>query len=317
MELVGNEISTGDHFRDGVFDLQAGVHLEEEEPTPIVDEELACAGAAIPDCLREANRGEAHLRSRGLIDCGRRRLLENLLIASLDTAIALTEVDARTECVEQDLDFYVPGSLEVSLEDEPIVAEGGRGLPPSCSDRVAELAGVAHDPHALAAASTRGLDDQRKAEVARSPRQCLVGLVLVVVSGEDRHVESNRDVARRSLVTELPDRGGGRADPADAGCLDRIGEFRVLRQEPIAGMERIRGVCMSRREHRAVVEKIHRWSAILPGNHRSNPEAIRRAPDPRGDLAPIGDEQGLDRRWFVSYTRWDCLVGMLTSLERV
>ena len=43
-----------------MLDLQAGVHLEEEERTLLIDDELARPGPNVADRRRERDRGLAH-----------------------------------------------------------------------------------------------------------------------------------------------------------------------------------------------------------------------------------------------------------------
>ena len=81
-------------LRDGMLDLEPGVHLEEEELAAVVEEELARPGALVAD---RARRAAGRPRSGGdgpRADGGRRRLLEDLLVAPLERAVALAEVDA-------------------------------------------------------------------------------------------------------------------------------------------------------------------------------------------------------------------------------
>ena len=58
-------------------------------------------------------------------------------MATLERAVALAEMDAVTAGVEQDLDLDVARTLEVALEDQPIVAEGGRRLASRRGERLA------------------------------------------------------------------------------------------------------------------------------------------------------------------------------------
>ena len=58
-DLPLDEVDTGDHLGHGVLDLQAGVHLEEEELAVLVDE-LDGAGVVVADRLGGLDRGLAH-----------------------------------------------------------------------------------------------------------------------------------------------------------------------------------------------------------------------------------------------------------------
>ena len=61
--LLFDEVDAGDHFSDGVFDLQSGVHLHEEElvgPVGGHDElDGACAGVINAACRVAGRRADA------------------------------------------------------------------------------------------------------------------------------------------------------------------------------------------------------------------------------------------------------------------
>src|SRR6185503_15707565 len=136
--LVRDEVAAGDELRHRMLDLEAGVHLEEEEGAAVREEELARPGALVADGLRDPERrvGEAAAGRRA--DGRRRRLFEDLLVAALDRAVALAEMDAVAVAVEQELDLDVARSLDQPLEDEPVVAERGQRLAPSSREAFLE-----------------------------------------------------------------------------------------------------------------------------------------------------------------------------------
>ena len=153
-----------------MLDLEPRVHLEEGGLAPVVDEELAGAGAHVADRAGEASGPPSPSRCAEVgIDGRRRRLLEDLLVAALDRAVALAEVDAVAVRIEQDLDLDVATALDEALEDEPVVTEGGRRLAPGGGERVGQAAGLADGAHPLAAAAGRRLDEEREADPRLPP----------------------------------------------------------------------------------------------------------------------------------------------------
>jgi hypothetical protein len=106
-ELPGHEVDAVDELGDRVLDLQAGVHLEEVELAVVADEELAGAGADVVAPPGGGDRGRAHARAQLGVDRGARRLLDDLLVAALDRAVALAEVDDSCRGVGEDLDLDV------------------------------------------------------------------------------------------------------------------------------------------------------------------------------------------------------------------
>ena len=78
----------------GMLDLDAAVQLEEEE-VAAVEHELGGARAAVADRAGERDRGLAHRAAQLGVERGGGRLLEHLLVAPLDRALALAERDDR------------------------------------------------------------------------------------------------------------------------------------------------------------------------------------------------------------------------------
>ncbi len=90
-----DQVEPGDALGDRVLHLQPGVHLEEVEALVLADHELHRAGALVLHRLGQRHRLLAHRLARGVADERRRRLLDHLLVAALDRALALVQVDAR------------------------------------------------------------------------------------------------------------------------------------------------------------------------------------------------------------------------------
>src|SRR3989304_3437127 len=64
--------------------------------------------------------------------CGearRRRFLDHLLMAALQRAVALAEVDPAAVAVEEELHLDVARPIEVALEDDSLIVEGPPGFP--------------------------------------------------------------------------------------------------------------------------------------------------------------------------------------------
>ena len=91
-DLPLDEVDAGDHLGDRVLDLQAGVHLEEEELAVLVDE-LDRAGVVVADGLGRLHRGLAHRLLDAVGQARRRRLLDQLLVTALRRAV---RVDTHT-----------------------------------------------------------------------------------------------------------------------------------------------------------------------------------------------------------------------------
>ena len=157
--------------------LQTRVHLHEVE-LPRLRDELDGAGADVVDRARGPHGRLAHPGPERRVDRGRRGLLDHLLVAALHRAVPLEQVQRVAAGVRQHLYLDVLGARQEPFEQHPVVAEGGPGLASRRLRGRAEPRGVRHEPHALAAAAGRGLDEEREADGLRLLRE-RVGVLVV------------------------------------------------------------------------------------------------------------------------------------------
>ena len=295
-QLVGDQVASRHEFRDRVLHLQTSVHLEECRPAAVVDEEFAGAGTHVVDRTGEHQRRIAQTSPQLGIDAGRRGLLEHLLVPPLDRAVTFAELHAGPMGIEQHLDLDVAAAFEEALQDQPVIAERSGGLTSGSGERVGESLRLAHGPHPLAAATCGRLDQERVADPGRGSRERLVRLICVVIAGEGRDPQCGRQPTRGRLVTHRTDGVRRRADPADPGHRDALGEIGVLGQEPEARVECVRADGPGFLHDRPRIQQIQRFRTGGRWNDRADPEACAGPRDATCDLAAIGDEHGPNRR---------------------
>src|SRR5712691_1361185 len=103
LELEPDQVEAGDHFGDGVLDLEAGVDLEEVETAVGVEQELDGAGVGVAGGLREGDRGLTHRGALLGAEVRSRRLLDDFLVSALNRAVALAEPEDPALMVTEDL----------------------------------------------------------------------------------------------------------------------------------------------------------------------------------------------------------------------
>ena len=79
-----DQVQAGDQLGDRVLHLQAGVHFQEVEALVLAGDELHRAGGIVIHRHGQGDGLGAHGRPRLRVQQGRRRLLDDLLIAALD-----------------------------------------------------------------------------------------------------------------------------------------------------------------------------------------------------------------------------------------
>ena len=111
-DLFFHQINPCDQFCHGVFDLQTGVHLEEEELARCVDQKFNGAGPHVIAGLGHFNRALSHFVSQCIVEQGRGRLFHDLLVTALDAALAFKQMHGVAMGVAQHLNFNVPRLLD-------------------------------------------------------------------------------------------------------------------------------------------------------------------------------------------------------------
>jgi hypothetical protein len=227
-DLPAHEVEPRDRLGHRVLHLEASVHLEEVEGARLVDDELDRAGADVADRFGGRDGGAAHAGAERGIDRRGRRLLDDLLVAALDRALALAQVDHVAVGVAEDLDLDVTGRVEVPLDQQRAVAEGALGLAARGRERLGEGRLVANDAHALAATASRRLDQDRETDLARGVDAFLERQLRERRSGDDGDVGARHDLLRADLAAHAADRVDGRSDEDEARGRDALRELGVL-----------------------------------------------------------------------------------------
>ena len=143
IELLLDEVDPPHHLGDRVLDLQAGVHLEEVRLVGALARHHELDRAGI-DVAARARRGDGLgtelLASVGGEE-GRRCLLDDLLVPSLQAALALAQVHHVAVRVGEHLHLDVAGALDVALDEQRVVTERRTGLALRAGDRGGPLVG--------------------------------------------------------------------------------------------------------------------------------------------------------------------------------
>src|SRR5258706_13832685 len=107
-----------------MLDLNTRIHFKEIELAVRVEEVFDRARIHVTHRARETDSRFTHLRAQLRRDAGRRRFLNDLLVAALYRAVALAEVDDVALGVAENLHFNVADVFEGALEDHAIEGEG-------------------------------------------------------------------------------------------------------------------------------------------------------------------------------------------------
>ena len=321
-ELRLDEVQPHDLLGDRVLDLDARIALDEEVPAARgIDQELHRAGILVGGGAGERHGiGEDALAQR-VVEVGRGRHLDHLLVAQLDRAVALEEVHDVALAVAQDLDLDVARPRHDLLEEDRVVAEGRLGFALAARERLVHLRGVRHDAHAAPAAAGRRLQHHRIADRLRDGLGLRARGERTRRAGNDGNALLLGEGAGLDLVAEQREGGGRGSDEAQALGPAALGEFGILRQEAVAGMDAVGAALLGGRDDGLDVEigaqRIGDVLADLAGlvrelrvqrlrvrrrehGDRFDPERRRRPGDANGYFAAVGNQHALEHRRFPS-----------------
>ena len=303
-----DDIDAGHQFRHRVLHLQAGVHLQETE-LAVGPQKLHRPRADIVNGLGQSDGRRAHRRSQFRRHGGRGRLLDNLLVAALDGALALAQMDDAAALVGQHLYFNVARMGQGALQQQVSGAEGGRRLASCRGQCLRQRARLVDEAHPLAAAARRRLDHHRIAQRFGRGNEGCVALVAAVEAGQHGHTEALGQRAGSTLVAHRGDGLGRWADEGQPGVGAGTGEIGVLGQKAVAGMDGVRSGALGGVKDGGDVEigagrrgraKTHggiglfHVSAAGVGvgidSHGAQAQLVAGADDAAGDLAAVGDE---------------------------
>ena len=201
------------------------------------------------------------------------------------------------------------GRGKVPLQVHGVPSEGSARAIRAGADCFHELPLVVRHLHADSAAAARGLDEQRKPDDARFVDRQL-GRHVPFRTRDDRNSRIAHHRARLRLVLDRAHRAGRRADEHQSGGRARLREIRLLGEEAVPRVNRLRAGALRGIDH------FLRVQVALPSRRRTEPHRLialldvkralvrvrvdrdrahaQRASSTRhaaGDLAAVGDEQ--------------------------
>jgi len=159
------EVHVGRLLGDGVLHLDARVHLDESVPAVLANEKLDRAGITVPHPPAEANGILAEPVAELRVQVRRGGDLDHLLVAPLDRAITLKQVDDLSDVVSQYLHLDVPGPYERLLQKHRGVAERALRLVHRRLDGVFEVFGPLDPAQSPPPSSSGRLYEDRVADL--------------------------------------------------------------------------------------------------------------------------------------------------------
>ena len=307
-DLPLHQIESGEHFRDAVFHLQSDIHLHEPEISGLIQQEFqrSCPNIAdfpdgihrpCDDCLPLVRR---HSRRGGLLD--------ELLVAPLQRAVPLPQAHHISLLVCQNLQFHVPGGIDVFFQIQRAVSEGTDGLGGSLMPGILQFLFRAHPADAPTAATGAGLQHYgvtngfgsffRFFQSRQRPG-----------SGNHRQIGGLDQAFQRCLVAEPLHIRRVRTDEHQSVFPAGTGKMGIFREKTIARMDGLSAGQQGGADDLALVQVAFRGFRTADAVafirqrhvqgilvrlgidcHRGDAHFLAGPDDPHGDLAPVGNE---------------------------
>ena len=313
-QLPFDQINAGNCLCHRVFDLQARIHFHEPEPVfaqPArpVDDEFHRARAGIADGLGRLHRRLPHCGAHGLGHPRGGGFLDHLLVAALQRAITLMQVNRFAVIVAKHLNFNVAGVEDVFLDQHGGIAKTGLALARGSGKVFGKIGGVIDAPHPLATAARAGFDEDRIADFGGAFGQKCRVLVGTMIARHNRHARLLHQRLGGILQAHRADGTGAGADKGQARSSYFIRKIGVFRQKAIARMDGLRAG-LQRRLNDDIAQQIafaYRCCAdahcLIGQSHmagigigvgidgdRGHAHFTSGVDDPAGDFATVGDE---------------------------
>ena len=231
--LPGHQIEAGDGFSHRMFHLQAGVHFHKEELAAGIQQKLHGAGADITDGLRGFHRRFAHGFSQFGTKAGCRRFFHHLLVATLDRAVALIQIQAVAVLVGKHLNLHMTRLQHVLLHQHARVAKGGQCLALRRLQALDQLRFAFRHLHAFAATAGGGLEQHRVADMGAGGAEGFQVLGFAVVTRYQRHPGFFHQGFGGGFAAHGVDGAGRRAKKHQPGSFDGAGKAGVFREKTV------------------------------------------------------------------------------------
>ena len=237
--LRADKVNPCHHLGNSVLDLDAGVHFDKVVVLVFIDQELerACVGVADMLCYFDGIVIKLFLDLLRNSKSG--SILDHLLVTSLKGTIALIEMNDVAVFVGEDLDLHMLGIDQEFLHEDVVITKRFERL---CLDEIVigtDLFDSVAAAHTASAAACGCLQDDREAEFHREPLGLFAAPQRILGAGRSGDIAIKRHLLGTEFVTHhVQDLGSG-SDEFDACLFAGAGEFAVLGQESVAGMDRV------------------------------------------------------------------------------
>ena len=188
-DLFAHEVDIGNALRNGVFHLQACIHLQEIEPHLVVQEKFHGPSAHVVAAFGDFDRALPHGLAQLRCEYGGRRFFHHFLVPALNAAFPFEKVHDVAVLVCQNLNFNVARRSDKSLDEHGSVSKCIDRFRNGAFEAVLEFTVLAYDAHAFSTAACACFDQQWVANSVGNFSGLLRRVNGVIGSGYEGHIK--------------------------------------------------------------------------------------------------------------------------------
>ena len=239
-DLALYDIHIGDHFRDGVFDLDTRIDFDEIEVLFIlIDQEFDRAGIHIVDILHQFDSCIADVLSECLRKRPCRRHFDDLLVTALDGAVTFEEMHHIAVLITHDLHFDMLRVHDAAFDIDFIITESHLRFGTRTVVRFFQIFHAVDISHAASAAAIDGFDHDRESVGFCESLHFIKAVNRTLGPRDHRDLRFFCLNAGIHLVTEHNEMFDLRPDENDAFFFAALSELRIFSKEAVARMNGI------------------------------------------------------------------------------
>src|SRR4029453_13580034 len=238
-DLFFHQVAPVNLFRDRVFYLDARVHFDEIKTPLLIYEELDRAHIFVSDLFGQFTGRLSYFLSKPRRHQRRWAFFDHLLVAPLNGTIAFAEMNHVSVTIGDNLKFDVMRIDDELLDVNLFISESFLRLVTGAMKGRFKAWFIMGHAQPAAASASGGFNHHRVTDSLCDLDRVALCLDNSVASRCHGHAGFPRENTSRVFVTHRLHRAGGGPDELSVAVLTDFCEMRILRQKPVAGMNRI------------------------------------------------------------------------------
>ena len=244
-DLLFYKIHTSYPFCDRMLYLDTGIHFHEIKSAVFIKKKLYRSGIFISGCFRRIYCRLSHSASKFLGDHLTWRLLDHLLVISLNGTVTLTQMNHVSKFICHDLKLNMSRMTYKMLHIHRRITKSHLGFFLCGTETFFKICRGVSNSHSFAAASEGSLNNDRIPNCFRFFHSLFYRVDWIFTAGDDRNAGIRHRVFCRLLVSKACDHIGWRSDKCNVALLTKLRKTTVFGKETKSRVNRI-GSCNDR-----------------------------------------------------------------------